>query len=341
MRSLIEKTLKKRSGGKPGLSRAFGIRMRGILGSCMIFTSLSYAAYPERPVQVVVPYAAGGPTDLTARLIAQALGERIGQQVLVINKGGAGGNLGAEYVGRAKPDGHTLLVIGAAHAINASLYSQLGYDLKKDFVPIALWTSAPLVLLANRDAPFNSVQELVALAVSKPDQLSYASSGNGTAPHLVMEILKTETGARLVHVPYRGSAPALTDMVSGEVAVAFDSLVLGKQYAEAGKLKALAVTGRQRSPVMPDVPTMAEAGYPQIDAAVWYGLAAPAGTPSDVIESLNQEIREVLRDPRVVERLATLGVDVEDTTPAQFKAFLASEIDKWSQAVKASGARVD
>ena len=301
----------------------------------------AFAAYPDRPVRIVVPYAAGGPTDIAARLIAQELQKRLNQSFIVENRAGAGGNIGAEAVARAAPDGYTLLVIGAAHAINKTLYKQLSYDVIRDLMPVATIGTAPMVLLTHPAAGVNSVAELVALSKSKQGALNYGSSGNGTAPHLTMELLKVRTGASLTHVPYKGSVPAINDMVAGHITAAFDSIVVGQQWASSGKLKALAVTGPKRSAVLPEVPTMAEAGFPAIDAQVWYGLVAPAKSPADAIELLGGHVKEILADPEIRKRLAGLGAEPLVMAPAEFGRYLEAEVAKWGDAVRASGVQAE
>ncbi|MGD9942102.1 MAG: tripartite tricarboxylate transporter substrate binding protein [Burkholderiaceae bacterium] len=299
------------------------------------------AQYPERPVQVVVPYVAGGPTDIAARFVSEQLSKRLKQSFVVQNRGGAGGNIGAEVVARSAPDGYNLLVIGAAHAINKSLYKKLSYDIQRDFVPVALLSTAPMVLLANPQFPASNVQQLVDYARKNPGRLNYASQGNGTAPHLTTELLKVKTGVQMVHVPYKGSAQSLADMVAGQVPVGFDSVVVGKQYSDSGRLKALAVTTRQRSPVLPGVPTMAESGFPSVEASVWYAVVAPAGTPAAIVNMLNQQINEILNDPAARSTLLALGAEPAPMSTQAFDKFLRDEIAKWAEIVAASGAQVD
>lgn len=308
---------------------------------CSSLIGGAHAKYPEKPVQVTVPYSPGGPTDLAARLIATELSKRIDQSFIVENRGGAGGNVGAGHVARSAPDGYHLLVIGAAHAINKSLYEDLSYDIQKDFTPVAMLTTAPMVLLANPKFPPNSVEEMVAYADEHPGRINYASSGNGTAPHLAMELLKTKTGTDLVHIPYKGSAPALAATTSGQVDVGFDSLVVGKQFSTSGQLKALAVTGTKRSPVLPEIPTMVEAGYPDVDASVWYAIVAPASTPKEIVDFLNSHVNEILAQEDIRTKLMDLGADTAPMSPEDFGEFLQREVSKWAQVVKASGAQTN
>ncbi len=304
-------------------------------------TSPAAAAYPEHLVRIVVPYVAGGPTDTAARIVAAELGKRTGQSFVVENRGGAAGNIGAEFVARSAPDGYTLVVIGAAHAINKSLYKKLSYDIERDFVPIATFSTAPEILLANPTTKVRSVADLVAAAKARPGSFDYCSAGIGTAPHLTMELLKTKAGIDLRHVPYKGSTPGLIDLMGGQVQFCFDSVIVWQTYMQNGKLRALAVTSPKRSDIAPDVPTMAEAGYPQVDVSLWYGLAAPSGTPDAVVQYLNAQVGIVLNDPDVQHRLRALGSDPLIESPGQFRQFLGAEVKRWADVVKESGAEVE
>ena len=306
----------------------------------LTLSTISSAAYPDKPVRLVVPYPAGGPTDVAARLITGELQKRLGQSFVVENRAGAGGNVGAEFVAKAASDGYTLLMLGAAHAINKSLYKNLTYDVQRDFAPIATFSSAPLALLAYPGAGVNSVQEMISMAKAKPAALSYCSSGAGTAPHLAMEMLKAKAGINMVHIPYRGSAPGITDLIAGQVQVCFDSMVVWQQYAGSGRLKALAISGTQRSDISPELPTMAEAGMP-LDLSVWYGIVAPTRTPDAVLQTLNASLREILQDPAVRDRLRGLGAATFYKTTGDFRTFLDKEIAMWAEVVKFSGAVVE
>jgi len=321
------------------LKRLLATSMAALLSP--LAATQAQAAFPEKPVQVVVPYVAGGPTDLAARLVTTRMSQRLGQQFIVENRGGAGGNIGADYVVRSPADGYHLLIIGAAHAINKSLYKNISYDVQKDLAPVAMLTTAPMVLLANPGFKPNTVQEMVDYAKQNPGLISYASQGNGTAPHLATELLKAKTGIDLVHVPYKGSAQSLSDMASGQVQMGFDSVVVGKQFTTSGLLKALAVTGAKRSSVLLDVPTMAESGFPDVDASVWYAVVAPADTPPEVIKVLNTTINEILAEPEIRAKLNALGAEAAPMTPQEFASFLDREVTKWAEVVKLSGAQVD
>ncbi|HET7672694.1 MAG TPA: tripartite tricarboxylate transporter substrate binding protein [Burkholderiales bacterium] len=296
--------------------------------------------YPTKPVRFVVPYAAGGATDLIARTIGEKLSASLGQPVVVDNRPGAATLVGAQFVAKAEPDGHTLLMATSTTlAINASLYSKLPYDPVKDFAPISLVIQHPFVLLVNPAVPANSVKELVALAKSKPGQLAYASGGSGSFPHLAMAMFQSMTGIDVIHVPYKGSAPALTDLMGGQIAMMFDNTALN--YVKGGKIRALAVTTKQRLSVMPDVPTLAEAGVPGYELAAWQGVIAPAGTPRPVVDRLNGEIVKLLQLPDVQARLTADGGQIITSTPDQFAAHIKTEIGRFAKVVKDSGAKVE
>ena len=296
--------------------------------------------YPAKPVKVVVPYPPGGPTDIVARVVSQKLSEQTGQQFLVENRPGAGGNIGADAVAKAPADGYTLLVATTAHAINPSLFKNLNYQLLKDFVPISQLTSGPLVIVVNPGLPAKNVAELIALAKAKPGELSFASSGNGQSTHLSAELFSSMAGVKMNHVPYKGSAPALTDVMGGQAALMFDTMLSAMPHVKSGKLRALAVTGAKRSPAAPELPTVAET-LPGYEAIAWNNLLAPAGTPKEVIAKLSSELKKVLDQPDVRERFAAQGFAATWTTPEASTAFMQSEVDKWAKVVKASGATVD
>jgi tripartite-type tricarboxylate transporter receptor subunit TctC len=300
------------------------------------------AGYPERPIRLVVPFPPAGPTDVVARIVGAKLSDVIGQQIVIENKGGAGGNLGTTVVAQSRPDGYTLLLgTAATHGINVSLYQHLEYDPVKDFAPIALTGMNPMVLLVPPQMP-HTVKELIAKLKAEPGKWSFASSGNGTTNHLAGELFKKTVGVDVVHVPYRGSGPALQDLLAGRVAFMFDSFGTSMEYIKAGKLRALGVMAVKRSAADPDVPTMAEAGVPDFVGATWNVVVAPAGTPAPIVDMLNQAVNKALRDPATKARLTQAGVDtVDDSTPASTKAFIESEIAKWRDVVKLAGATVD
>ncbi len=298
-------------------------------------------AWPAKPVRVIVPYPPGGPTDIVARVVFQQVSESTGQAFVIDNRPGAGGNIGAEAAARSAPDGYTLLVATTAHAINVSLFKQLNYDVLKDFAPVTLLTQGPLVLVAHPGFAPNNVRELVALAKAKPDTLNFASSGNGQSTHLSGELFNTMAGIHIAHVPYKGSAPALNDVVAGQVPLMFDTMLSAMPFVKAGKLKALAVTSPQRSPAAPDVPTVAESGLPGYEVFAWNGLLAPAGTPKAVIDKLGEELKKAMALPAVREKFSAQGFAASWQSSEAFGSFLKAEVTKWTQTVKASGATVD
>lgn len=297
--------------------------------------------FPDKPVRMIVPFAAGGGADIVARVIAQAASESLGQQVIVENRPGASGNIGAADVARSKPDGYTLLFTGPNHSTNISLYHNLSYDPVKDFAPVSLLTIAPYILVANPATPIHSVKELIALARAKPGQIAYGSAGNGTAGHLAMELLKSTANIDMLHVPYKGSAPMLNDLIGGRVSVAFDNVLSSSAFIKSGALRAIATSGSRRAPSLPNIPTVAESGLPGFNVTVWQGVLAPAGTPRDVIDLLNSKFVAALRTPEVTARLASMNVEMAGSTPEEFSVFLKQDIAKWAKVIKASGARAD
>jgi tripartite-type tricarboxylate transporter receptor subunit TctC len=297
--------------------------------------------YPNKPVRVVVPYPPGGPTDIVARVLFQQVSEATGQQFLLDNRAGAGGNIGAEIVAKAPADGYTLLIGTTAHAINMSLFKNLNYDVQKDFAPVSLLTQGPLVLVAHPQFPANSVKEVIELAKSKPGGLNFASSGNGQSTHLSAELFNTMAGIKMSHVPYKGSAPALTDVMSGQVDVMFDTTLSAMPFVKAGKLKALGLTSPVRSPAAPEVPTIAESGLPGYEVFAWNGVLVPAGTPKPIIQLLNDHIRKAMLLPQVRDKFSAQGFAASWNSPDNFGMFLKNEVDKWTRTVKASGATLD
>ena len=297
--------------------------------------------FPSRPIRMIVPYAAGGGADIVGRLIAQRLGETWGQQVVVDNRAGAGGNIGTEIAARSPADGYTLLLIGPNHTVNVSLYSKLAFDPIRDFAPVSLVTSAPYLLVVSPATAINAVKDLVATAKAQPGKIVYGSAGNGTAGHLGMELIKTMAGIDMVHVPYKGSAPVLIDLMAGRVSVAFDNVLSAAPHVKAGKLRAIAVSTLKRSSALPTVPTVSEAGLPGFEASVWQGVLVPVGTPTPMIDTLNAALVGVLKRPDIQERMTAQGAEVIGSTPQQFASFMKADLVKWAKVVKASGARVD
>ena len=294
--------------------------------------------YPTKPVRIVVPYPPGGPTDIVARLAGSKLEERFKQPFVIDNKPGAGGNLGAEMVARAAPDGYSLVVGTTAHAINPSIFKQMSYDLLRDLTPVALLTKVPLVLVVHPAVPARTVEEFIRHAQKSEGGLAYASSGNGQSTHLAAELFKSMTGVKMTHVPYKGSAPALVDVAGGQVAAMFDTMLSAMPQVKAGRLRALAVTSERRSAAAPDLPTIAESGVAGYEATAWNGLLAPAATPKDIVEQLNRAVNEILAQPEVAQRLAADGAEPGAGTAADYEKFIRAELDKWARAVKSSGA---
>jgi len=308
----------------------------------LVATAASAQAYPTKPIRLVVPFPPGGATDILARDVAQKLTEAWGQQVIVDNRPGAGGNIGSELVAKSAPDGYTLeMGTVGTHAINASLYAKMPYDHVKDFVPVILVAGVPNVLVVNPAVPANSVAELIAYAKANPGKLNFASSGNGTSIHLSGELFKFMAGVQMTHVPYKGSAPALQDLIGGQVQLMFDNLPPSLPQIKAGKLRALAVTSLARAPALPDVPTMAEAGLPGYEASSWFGVLAPAGTPLAIVTKLNAEIAKWLATPEAKEKLSKQGANAAGGTPEDFAKHIAAETAKWAKVVKDSGAKID
>jgi len=298
--------------------------------------------YPLKSVRIIVPFPAGGATDIMARLVAQRLSEMWGQQVIVDNRGGAAGTIGSDLAAKSAPDGYTILVgTSSTHAIAQSLYAKLPYDSVKDFAPVIGLATSTIVLSTHPSVPAKSVRELIALAKAHPNALSFASSGSGGVSHLVAEMFKSQAGIQMLHVPYKGDTQALADLVGGQVSLEFGTALSFIPHIQAGKLKALAVTSLARSPVMSDVPTVAESGLKGFEALQWYGLFAPAGTPREIVARINADTVKTLRTNDVKERLAKLASDVVANTPDEFAAFQKSEINKWAQVVKQSGAHID
>jgi tripartite-type tricarboxylate transporter receptor subunit TctC len=305
-------------------------------------TTSSAQGFPEKPIRFVVGFTPGGPSDILARALGQKLAERWNQQVVIENRPGAGGNVAAEAVARSAADGYTwLLGNNSILATNHSLYRSLPYDPVKDFAPVSLVAVQPNILVVHPQVPANSVAELIALAKKNPGKLNYASSGAGAAAHLAGELFKTMAGVDLVHVPYKGAQPALTDVIAGQVQVMFATSASVIPFIKAGKLRGLAVTSARRSPSVPDLPTVAEAGVAGFEAITWHGVVVPAATPAPLVERLNREIVSVLGLPDLRERLAALGAEVLAGTPREFADYIAAEIPKWSKVVRDSGARIE
>jgi len=315
---------------------------KSIIAGIACCASLALAQpYPSKPIRLVIGFAAGGPSDVAARTIAQKLTEKWGQQVIVDIRPGAGGNIATEIVAKAPPDGYTLLEPAFAHAVNPSLYAKLPFDAVKDFSPILLFASIANLLVVHPSIPAQSVKDLVAFAKARPGQLICGSAGNGTASHLALELLNLMGGVKITHVPYKGLAPAHTELMGGQLSMMFDGLVTGLPAVKAGRLRALAVTTLKRWQGAPDIPTMSEAGLAGFEVNSWYGLLAPAGTPREIIAKLNTEVARSLREPDARERLYSIGAEPMDNTPEEFQAYINAEMAKWAKVVKTAGIRAD
>jgi len=300
-------------------------------------------AYPRsgRPIRFVVPYVPGGGVDFVGRTVAQKLGETWNHPVIVENRPGAGTNIGSELVARAAPDGYTLLVGGVPNTANMTLIRKMPYDVVKDFAPVCRLTTAPNVLVVHPSVPARSVKELVALAKAHRGELTYASAGVGSSNHLSGELFRIMAGVDIVHVPYKGGGAAVTDLLAGQVSMYFSTTPSSMPFVRAGRLRALAVTSARRSPIVPDVPTIAESGLPGYEQSAWHGIFAPAGTPAAIVGKLNDELVRILRLPEIAERLAAQGVDVVASSPAELAAFVRQDVAKYAKLVKTAGIRVD
>ena len=297
--------------------------------------------YPERPIRLVVPYAAAAGTDIGVRIISPKLADAFGQQVVVDNRPGAGGSIGAEIVARASPDGYTLMIGSISHTILPSMHSKLRYDIVKDFAPVSMLVAYPFLVVINASLPAKSLKEFVELAKAKPGQINYGSSGSGTVGHLNAELFKSVTGIDIVHVPYKGIANAIIGILAGEASLGFYSVSATFPHIKAGRLRALASTGANRSPSVPDVPTVAESGFPGYDVSTWFGVLAPAGTPQPVIAKLHREFARIVQLPDIKERLIANDFDPVGSSPEQFSAFIRKEMARWAKVVKASGLKAD
>ena len=296
--------------------------------------------YPTKPIRFIVPFPPGGGTDILARVVGQKLTESMGQQVIVDNRPGAGGNLGAELATKASPDGHTILMVSASYAVNAAVY-KLTFDPLRDLAPVTQVATVPFVLVANPSLPANNFKELLALVQARPGQLNYASSGNGSSPHLAGELLTMMTNTKIVHIPYKGGGPALADVIGGQVQLMFNTVVQSLPQIKAGKLKAIAVGSLKRSSALPDVPTIAESGVPGYDVTNWFGVLVPGATAKQVVARLNKDIVQHLQSPDLKVRLAAEGADPVGSTPAEFERVIRSDIEKYTRIVKAAGVRIE
>ena len=313
-----------------------------VLLSTLTLTVHAQTAYPNRPIRVIVPFTAGGPTDVAARTVAPRLAEYLGQQIIIENRGGAGGATGTEFVAKSAPDGYTLLhgTIGGL-AVSPSLNPKLGYNTLRDLAPVSQMVNVAYIVTLHPSVPATSIKELLTLARARPGKLNYGTGGAGTGPHLAGELINMMAGVSIVHVPYKGTGPALTALLSGEVDLTFDNLLIVLPQIKAGRVRPIAATGSQRSKLMPELPTIAESGLPGFSATGWYGVMAPVATPKDIVARLNAEITRALRSPDVSERLNSMAAEPAPGTPEQFGAFIRSEIEKWAKVVKATNMKAE
>ncbi len=314
--------------------------LMAIAGALAPFSS-AQAQYPDKVLRWILTQPPGGANDILVRPIALRLSEALGQQVVVDNRGGAGGNIGAEAAAKSPADGYTLVTLSITHAVGASLYAKLGYDLLRDFAPVTLLATNPGVLVAHPTLPVKTVKETIALARARPGELTYSSAGSGTPNHLAAELFAHMTGVKMIHVPYKGGGNSMIGLMSGEVSLSFASMPSAIAHIRSGKLKALAVTTAQRSPSMPALPTVIEAGVPGYEAETWFGLFVPAGTPKEIIARLNAEVHKVLKLPDVIQQLDNAGLQVRLSTPEQCAAYTRNEVEKWAKVIKAANMRAD
>jgi tripartite-type tricarboxylate transporter receptor subunit TctC len=319
--------------------------MKKILLAALALATVALAAhaqqYPDRPIKIIVPFGPGGFTDVAARILQKELAPAIGQAIIVENKPGAGSTIGTAEVAKAKPDGYTLVIVSTAHVISPHLYKQMPYDALKDFAPVMKIAEGPYVLVVHPSLPVKSVGELIALAKAQPGKIDYASSGNGSAQHLVGALFVNMSGAELTHVPYKGSNQAMNDLLGGQVKVSFAGVPNVLPNVTSGKLKALGVSTARRYAEMPDVPTIAEAGVPGYDATIWLGVLAPPGTPREIVQKINAEITKVLSTPESRRLMASAGVEVATSTPEEFSRLMQSEMERWGKVVRDTGATVN
>jgi tripartite-type tricarboxylate transporter receptor subunit TctC len=297
--------------------------------------------YPDRPIRLILGFPTGGPTDISARIVASQMEKALGQPVIVENKPGAGSNIGTEAAARAKPDGYTLFIGTIANTTNMSLYKNLNYNIERDFIPITQFMSSPSILVVNPALPIHNLQELIAYAKANPGKLTYASSGAGGSPHMAGEMLRLRTGIDILHVPYKGAAPALTDVVGGTVSMGFKTANGTLPSIESGKLRAIAVAGKERMPQLPNVPTLIELGIPDFEVSSWNGLFAPAGTPQPIIDRLTAATIPALQSPAIRKQFIDLGSVPVGSTPAEFKQYVHNEVVKWAQVAKAANVKID
>jgi tripartite-type tricarboxylate transporter receptor subunit TctC len=318
------------------------IRVLAIALACCAPPAVHAQWTPKAPVRVVVPFAAGGPTDITARHLSRKLSELLGQSVIVDNRGGANGMIGAELVAKAKPDGYTLLMpTSSTMAINPAVYPKMPYDPIKDFAPITPVVTAAVVLFVNPSLPVKSVKELIAIAKARPGELVFASSGAGSNTHLALELFRDQAGIKITHVPYKGAGPAVTDVIGGQAQAMFADMPVLVPHLKSGRLRALAIAGFERTPLFPNIPSLKELGFPRFNARQWYALFAPAGTPPEIVNRLNEAVRQAVAAPEVRDRLAEIGADIYTLSPDEFGKFVQSEIERWKAIVAKYDVRLE
>jgi tripartite-type tricarboxylate transporter receptor subunit TctC len=314
----------------------------GVLAALLCISGGAAAqAWPAKPIRYIVPFPPAGATDITARIVADKISGPLGQPVVVENRPGAAGNVGTEMVVKATPDGYTILQATVAQSISETLYTKLSFSFERDLAPAAMVALVPNVMIVHPDVPAKTVQEFIALAKSRPGKINFASSGSGTSIHMSAEMFKMMTGVDIVHIPYKGSGPALTDLLGGQVSVMFDNLTSSIGYIKAGRLRALAVTTVKRYPELPNVPTINESGVPGYEASAWFGIVVPKATPREIVNRINSEVNKAIALPDIREKLAQQGAEATPLTPEQFGAFIHNEVVKWAKVVKASGAKVE
>jgi len=312
-----------------------------ILAALLAGAAHAQQSYPDKPVRMVVPWPPGGSVDIVARLISEKLGQKLGQPIIIDNRSGASGTIGMDAVAKSRPDGYTLLINTIPLATNPALFAQLPFDTVRDFAPIALIAKMPHLLIATQSITVNNMRELLALAKSRPGRLTYSSAGNGSTFHMAGELFKYLSGTDVLHIPYRGGGPALADAISGQVDISFPSFVAALPFVKAGKIKALAITSASRSPLMPDLPTIAEAGLPGYEFTSWFMILAPAGTPRDIVSRLNQSVTETMKSPDLIDRFAREGTEIVTGSPDQATAFLNAEIVQWGKVIRERGIKMD
>ncbi len=331
------------AGRARGLSRTvvLGGLVAVMLSAQVTSVAQTASSFPNQPIRMVVPYPPGGPTDITARVVAAEMSKTIGQNIVIDNRPGASGMIGSEMVTKATPDGYTLLANASIHVINPSVYPDMRFDAIKDFTPITQLAQVPLVLVVPANSPIKSVKDLVEYAKANPGKVNFGSAGSASAQHLAGESFKIAAGIQMQHIPYKGSAPALTDLAGGQLQLMFDSMPSATPMINSGKLRAIAVTTTTRAKARPDLPTIAESGFPGFDISTWYAYWAPKGTPADVVEKLAASAAQALKNPEVIAKYEAMGAEPVGSTPAQFAAYVESEAKKWSEIVKKSGAKLD